>query len=756
MTGALSLLAGVLLGLLSAGVPGAGWQAAVAVLLAAWLVSAWRHEVLCRCMAMLLAGLLLSSLHARHWLDRALPREGRWLAEGRIASIPERDGGALRFELRTERLEGVSDPERPRLVRVQWRDPHAAPRVGERWRLLLRAVPLEDTRNFSGIDTARFAFRAGVHGAGRVLPSNLNELQALAPAGLDTLRARIASRVRDAVADPDAAGLISALAVGITQGMSREQWRVFNVTGTTHLVAISGLHVTLFAWLAFRAARFAWGFTRGRVMSREAFALSSGLLAAGGYSLLAGLSVPTLRTWLMLALYVVARLMARQIDAGRLWSTALVIVLLIDPRAPLAAGFWLSFIAVGVLLAFTDGARASGATARLRSAVQVQLTVMLALIPASLAIFGGVSLVGLAVNLVAIPVISLVLVPVVLAGALAAWLAPALATPFFGLAAWLHEWLWPGLAWCADVEAVPALWRTMAPGWWFVLALPAALVWLCPWPRTLRLGAICALLPLVFARADGPGAGVAWISVLDAGRGSAALIRTRGHTLLFDTGDSWNTRGARFAGIALPALDAARIRRVDRLLLPSLDDDRARATALLAVDRGLGDVWVSASWPGNGHAARCRDATWQWDGVGFDVHVSGPHCVLRASVRDRAIWFMGDLDAEGERALLSRLPADVLAGDVVLIGRQTGEGASSAQWIENTAPGLAIATGGIEGAQSRGRVMERWRSRGSRLIDTREEGAVELRLSAQGVSVHAVASESRFPFHWRRSARDPG
>lgn len=691
---------------------------------------------------MLLAGQLLASGQAKSWYALRLPAPGadsRVLVEGVIEGVPERQGLALRLQLR--------DPTQ-RLWRIHWRDAHATPRAGERWRLLLRQSPLEETRNFSGLDTARLAFRDGVHGAGRVLPSSLNELLQLAPASVDTARSRIAARVGENIANPDAAALVTALAVGLTGGVSRDQWRVFNATGTTHLVAISGLHVTLFAWLAFRVARFLWRWLPGAWrVEREPFALLLGLAAAGGYALLAGFSVPTQRTWLMLALYVASRLVARQVAPGRLWAMALVLVLLTDARAPLAAGFWLSFVAVGVLLGFNAPARGDSAPTRLWRAVRMQFAIMVALAPAGFAVFDSISLVGLAVNLVAIPVVSLVLVPVVLAGALSAWLAPGLDAPLFSLAEALYDWLWPGLVWCADLHL--ATWRHTPAAWWYLVALPASLVWLCRWPGGLRLGALCALLPLLFApRPQSPGALRA--SVLDAGRGSAVLLRTQRHALLFDTGDAWNTRGSRLAHVVLPELDHAAIRRVNLLVLPTLNEDRARAAALLASERDLERVVVGGGWPGSGlPASPCRDSHWDWDGVRFYQYSIGRHCVLRVSTRGVSLLLAGDLDADAERALLARLPSGALASDIVLISRQAGGSGSSSQWIETTAPGLAIAAGGIKDAKSRAQVLARWRRQGSRILDSRQQGAIELDLDARGYELRVI-SLTRYPFHWRR------
>jgi competence protein ComEC len=718
---ALSLLAGVLLGLGSAAIPGPAYPWAAAGLFAAWLLSSLRHRPWARAAAMMLVGQFLVGMQAACWLDLRVPVDGadsRALVEGTIVNVPSRDGASLRFDLRGRFLQADAVDARERRFRVQWRDDRAAPRVGEQWRLLLRLVPLEESRNFAGFESARLAFRERVHGAGWVLPSAMNTLRRLAPASLDTLRARIALRIRERVADPDAAALVTALAVGLTPDMSRDQWRVFNATGTTHLVAISGMHVTLFAWLAFRAGRIAWRWLPlRRSIGREPFALLLGLACAGGYALLAGWSVPTQRTWLMLALYVGARLSARQVAPGRLWALALVLVLLSDLLAPLSAGFWLSFVAVGVLLAAGE-ARPVSARSRLAALARLQLAVMVALAPAGFAVFGSLSLAGLAVNLVAIPVVSFLFVPMVLAGALAAWWYPPGCDLFFGVSAFLYDTLWPAMVWCADLGH--ASWRAAPPLWWFALALPAALVWWCRGPWPLRATALCALLPLLFPQTRAPPSAAAIITVLDVGRGTAVLVRTRSRTVLYDTGDAWGTRGVRLVSRVLPALDAKQIRVVDLLVLPSLDGDRARAAALLAWERGVARIETAGHWPGSGlPVGSCVTSRWNWDGVRFELLPSGRHCELRLRIADTTL-------------------------------RLSAEAGSSTQWIETPSPGLAVATGGIEGAQTRARALDRRRAQGFRVLDTHAVGALELEFDARGVELRATARGSRFPFHWRR------
>ena len=765
MISALGLLAGILLGLFSAALPGPAWLLAASVCASLALFTRLRNSDVARNLGWLLAGLVLASMSTQRWLALSVPAtEGRVLLEGVVRGVPERDGTEIRFDLIARIVEGgkESAPRDSHLrnARVVWRDASVVPRAGERWRVLVRLSPLADAHNFSGPDTARFAFRDGVHLAGRVLPSALNARLELANSSVDTLRARVAIRIGEAVADPDAAALLTALAVGLTDRMSTDQWRVFNATGTTHLVAISGLHVTMFALVAFMVARFAWRWLPLPGVDREPFALLLGLAAAGSYALLSGFSVPAQRTWLMLVLFAFARLAARHVGVGRFWSIAMMVVLFLDPRAPLAAGFWLSFVAVGVILMAGSDAVGNGSVgafrfsvlARGKAAARLQCAILVALAPLTFAVFGGLSLVGLVTNLVAIPLVSLVLVPLVLAGALAAFLVPSASHGFFGIAARLYEEFWPALTWAADREF--ALWRVTPQDWWFPFAMLAALVMLRRWPAPLRWSVACAVLPLTFAPSRMPEPGSARLSVLDAGRGTAALVVTHSRVLLFDTGDSWKTRGTRLKRWVLPALDALGRSRVDVVVLPALDGDRASGAAALAFEREVPEFLVGGGWRTSALPVRpCVDSEFRWDGVRFQTFVAGEggqHCVLRVSAGSHAILLSGDLDASAERGLVGRLAPDALASTVVLMSRQASATASAREWIEASAAELAIATGGIANSQSRATTLARWRASGATVLDTRRVGGVELGFGTSGLALVAMARISRFPTAWRR------
>jgi competence protein ComEC len=761
------LLSGVALSLCSVALPDTAWMWTAAAIAAVIFATRCRHCPSLRHGALLLAGMALAWHSTGQWLDLRIgvPGEARVLLEGSIVTVPAREGAELRFDIEGVILDGHlaaglgRHDTRLRTARLRWRDASLAPRAGERWRLLVRLAPVAGPRNFAGADPARFSFRDRIHLSGRVLPSSLNTRLTLAQPSIDTVRARVAARIGDEVIDPDAGALLTALAVGLTDGMTADQWRVFNATGTTHLVAISGLHVTLFALAAFVAARFVWRgmhwlWPRGRFGEREPFALLLGLSAAGAYSLLAGVSVPTQRTWLMLAAVAMARLAARHAGAGRVWSLALIAVLWLDPFAPLAAGFWLSFVAVGVILAAASETTIPVSTplARTAKVVRLQVSIMLALAPLTFAVFDSVSLAGLWVNLIAIPLVSFVLVPLVLAGVVALLLAPELNHPFFEAAAGLYHLAWPGLTWAADSEM--ALWRATPATWWFAFGLCACIVLLRRWPLALRLPAVCVALPLLFAPARTPESGTARVSILDTERGSAVLLFTHSHVLLFDTGDTWGSRGSRVREMVLPALDAHARRTVDLLVLPVLNEDRAHGAALLAFEREVKRVLVGGGWPATSlPTAACRDSYFRWDGVDFQtfsVGASRRYCVLRVAAGRHGIVLAGDMDVDAERELIARLPKGFLESAVILLGRHGSSAGSSPEWIEGTAADVAIAAGGSPTSPSRDATLARWRRSGATVLDTRRDGAIELGLGTNGVSAATIARESRYPFVWRR------
>ncbi|MEO7773331.1 MAG: DNA internalization-related competence protein ComEC/Rec2 [Steroidobacteraceae bacterium] len=739
---AIGLLAGVLAVLLA---PGLATTAGLVAIACAGCVALTRRRV--HWLAFFCAGFLCCHASAAPQLAQRQQLDERRLLAVRIASIPVREADLLRFDAELRDPREHMPAQRARVV-WRLRDParQTVPEAGDVWQLALKVRPPRAAVNPGAVDVERSLFRDRIDALGEVIDSPLNRRTARHSHTLLALRERIVRNIDTAVPERSAAALLAALAVGATGDVSREQWRIFNATGITHLVAISGLHVTLFAWLAMRATAWAWRYVAllGLRWRRDSVTAVAGIGAAWGYALLAGFSVPTQRTLVMLALFLLWRSRARAAPMSASLALSLVAVLVMDPFAPLGAGLWLSFGAVAAIL-LTAGTRLRPA-GKLREFLLLQFWVTVALLPATLAVFGSVSLAGLLVNLAAIPLFSLVLVPLVL-GAVALRLAlpqalALLPDLLLRLAAWLVEVTWPAFAAAADWRF--ALWRAAPEGAEYLLAFAALAIVLCAWPLALRASTLLLLVPLA-SSAAAPARGGVDISVLDVGQGLAVLLRTTRHVLLYDTGDTFRSAGAPAERVLGPYAARLGVRALDLVVLPSLSIDAGAGVTALR-----GQWWggrVIAGGPGESLPPEfegcVQSLPWEWDGVRFELQsAANDTCVLRASGPAGAILLTGDIDAASERELLDR---GLGRASVVIIPRHAAASASSPVFVEHVRARWAIASvrAGARESASYKTITQRWRAAGATVLDTASGGALRLRLVPGSVTASIESARAR-------------
>jgi len=592
-------------------------------------------------LALGLALLVLGRGLALGWqLLAPLPGVGEHLlVQGCVGSIPMAVDTGWQFDARVHFPRHADWSARN--LRMQLPAALPAPAVGECWQYAAR---LSQPRSVAG---RRTLLRNRLSGYARVDAGPLNRRLSPGQPGLATLRARLAQRIADQVADPSAAALLAALAVGVTGDVSPRQWQVFNATGITHLVAISGMHVTFFALLAMAAARQLWKriAPRAWLPRRTVFALAVGCALALLYALLSGFSVPAQRTVVMLAAFLGMRECAR--CTPPVWSVgvALCAVLLYDPMALLGAGFWLSFAAVVAIVVLAGGRLQLGA--RMASAVRLQWVVSIALLPITIAIFGSFSAIGILVNLVAIPVFSVLLVPPVLV-ATACFLLPGMLADWCGgallqLAGWVAGWLWPGLVWCADLPDV--LWHAAPPVGWYLLVLPMVLMALLPVAGRMRIAALGLLGSVFLLRAPRPAHGELWIDAQGQGGAATVLLRTHAHLLLLGTGETYGSAGRRFARQVLPLLRASGYPRLDLWLPGTLTREVQSALRLAAAEIPVTEALLPPAHAPPPELGSCVPAYWQWDGVEFQLRSTGNGraCLLTASCAGHSIE-LGEAD----------------------------------------------------------------------------------------------------------------
>jgi competence protein ComEC len=760
-------LPGVLGLVLWAGLQPLGWQRLLAV------------------PAALGAGFLWAALQAQPRLDdRLAPAlEGRDLTvTGVVVGLPDVSERGVRFEFEAE---SSTEGERlPRRLGLAWyrappQGPAAArarsePQPGERWRLTLRLRRPHGLFNPGGFDYEAWLFERGIGATGYVrdgarpgaTPLRLGLRGSLADQ-ITRARAAVRARFDRVLGERPAAGILAALAVGDQRAIANEEWRLFQRTGVTHLMSISGLHVTLVSGLAAWLVASGWRrLPRAALVlpARKAAALAA-ILAALGYALLAGFAVPAQRTFFMVSVVAAALWSGRIASPGRTLALALLAVVIADPWAPRAPGFWLSFGAVALI--FYVSAGWSAPEPRLLQWLRIQWAITLGLAPAALLLFAQVSVVGPIANAVAIPLVSAVITPL----ALAAALLPVDALLHAG--AWLVEQLLQFLEWC-DTRPL-ALWQQPAPPRWAVLAALGGVAWLLaprgvPW----RAAGVALMMPAFAWPPPAPAPGEAWITTLDVGQGLAVLVRTARHALLYDAGPTYGPEADSGGRVVLPFLRAQGVARLDALVLTHADRDHVGG-ALSVLQATETDRIVSsldAMHPALVLGAarhRCqRGLRWSWDGVEFGVlhpaadaapaaargrRANDRSCVLQVRAGAHAMLLTGDIERAAEAALVDAAgQGGGLRADVLLVPHHGSGTSSTAAFIEAVAPRWALVPVGYRNrfGHPHPEVVRRYRAGGARLMRTDRDGAIEVRLGRDAVAVSAARAAA--PRYWHAAA----
>jgi len=745
---AFALIAGVALCLQLPVLAGWGWLLAMFIA-GLWL---WRHHSYWRLLGVALAGFGLCGLHATWSLARQLPpayEGGEVSLVGRVLELPMHEARRTRFEFRVDDDRAVPAALRGARLRLSWYDDDKSTTPsrrfellpGSRWAFTARLRAPRGLRNPGALDSERHAFAQRIAATGYVRdPQWARRLSR--GAGIDAWRDRIARRIEAEVAG-DASRYVRALALGDTRALSETDWETLRATGLTHLIAISGFHVGLVAGFF---ALLASGFWRllpalARRAPRPQAAAIAALLGALGYAAVAGFALPTVRTLLMIAVVVAARLWRRPLRVADALALAAIAVLLLDPLAVLAAGFWLSFAGVAWLAWCLPDARGQPIV---RTFLSAQGVATLGLLPLTVVLFGQASLAGPFANLVAIPWWSLVVVPLSLLG-----------TALEGLQIGWGGWAWRSAAWCFDL-AWPLFQRLADSGialWWLPearwYALPLALTgafW-CLLPRGVpgKPLALLLWLPLLWPDRALPAHGEAEIVVIDVGQGLSVLVRTRTHALLYDMGPAITDGYDAGERAVVPALHALGVRRLDTMVVSHGDSDHAGG--LDAVRRRFpAAIAYAPEGVGIDDTAPCLSgATWYRDGVRFRFLHPTPHfpylgneasCVLRIETAHGAALLTGDIGEVVERALVRREP-DALRADVVVVPHHGSAHSSDASFVAATGARLALVSAG-HGNRFRHphpSVLHRWRAAAAEVLSTPEGGALRVRLQAEGLVV---------------------
>jgi competence protein ComEC len=726
------------------------------------IASKWRWMSLLLCCGLLSFG--LTGLRASEFASAALNQslEGRDITvTGIVAAMPQRNETGLRFRLDIDTAVLAGQPVRlPPKLELGWysdvfgrgdgpgefigelhRVP-AALQAGERWQFTVRLKAPHGAINPHGFDFELWQWEQGVQATGYVRAGAKDP----APQWLgqtwrhpvEWARGQVRGLIFERLApDPQAAGLVAALVVGDQAAIDRADWDVFRATGVAHLMSISGLHITMFAWVA--ALGLGWLWRRSTRLclwvSAPSAALVGGMVLAGTYALFSGWGVPAQRTVLMLATVGLLRLMGLRWPWPQVWLLACAVVVAVDPWALLQAGFWLSFVAVGVLFASDSGAGNAGsesARGRFVALMREQWVITLALTPLSLLLFGQVSLVGLLANALAIPWVTLLVTPLAMLG--------VFIHPLWDLAALAVAVMASGLRWLASWPFASVS-VAQAPLWAGVTGVLGGVLLALRWPWSMRLLGVPLVLPVLFWQVPRPAVGQFELLAADIGQGNAVLLRTAHHALLYDAGARFSRESDAGHRMLVPLLRALDV-RLDTLVLSHRDSDHTGgAPAVLLMQpqaQLLSSIELNHELRDLRPVTACQAGQrWQWDDVSFevlhpqasdygDVHkTNAMSCTVRISNGAQTVLLAGDIE-QAQEAQLAVAQTAQLRADVLLVPHHGSKTSSSAAFLDAVQPRIALVQAGYRNRFGHPvpSVLVRYVDRGVKVVDSPHCGAI--------------------------------
>lgn len=685
----------------------------------------------------------------------------------RIDSVPQRHERGTSFIAEVLNCQSCDQELAVERIKLSWYQNPPTLRAGDIWQLTVRLKPPVSLRNTGTFDAVAFTLVKNIHAKGYVRDrAGIKRISENSGFSLSRVRQQAAERLQTLTGNNDYLGLLQGLTVGVKTEISDEQWEVLRSTGTAHLLAISGLHVGLIA---------AWVLFAGQWLSRMAIALlqrmsdmtlvfdarpwilTCSLFSAAAYAALAGFELPTQRAVLMLGVWMIAALRFRFLPPLAALCMALIAVMSINSLNVLSAGFWLSFGTVGILFYLHRGHLRNqsenssvGLVAivrQIRALGTTHILLGIALLPVSAWFFQAGSLVAPLANLIAVPWVAMVCVPLSLAGLLLGVIFEPLASPVLSLATGSLQLLL-GFLGALDLTELSSVVITMPSPMAFFLVLLGLLVIFTPTGLSLRFLAVPLFLPALIHNTNTPATDGFEVHVLDVGQGLAALVFHGEKTLLFDTGGRVSSTLSMFDAVVVPFLQESGRRRVDMLVVSHGDEDHAFGVG--DVIQRFPDVQIYSSQaldlPEGQLTSRCVAGTqWKEGAVQFGFLHPGAadrgsdnnlSCVLLVQMGTSRVLLTGDIEAAAEHDMLSRIGGDLPFPVTLLTAPHHGSKSSSTQaFVDKLRPRYVVFPSGRANRYGfpHSDVQLRYKLAGSESFVTSESGAVSFAFGPDGL-----------------------
>lgn len=730
---------------------------------------AWMYVIIAACCTLLfvqpnhplriiaIAGLGLSLMvfhfhqHQSHALPAKIDRE-KITVIGTISSVVEdskKPKSKFIFEIKN--IEGKDYGWKlPASVQLTWHHAKKSLQPGDSWKLKIKVKPPRNYANPGSFDAEKFYFQQRIVGLGYVIDAKENRLLQpnILSRPINNLRQHILRVMHACMPNQEFASIIVSLVLGIKGDLPAEQIEVLQNTGTAHLLAISGLHIGMLASMCFVIFRWLWRYVPSTWLFIPApwLAACGALIVSIMYALLAGFGIATQRALIMVMVFLAGVLFKRKTSTTHSFCLALLLVLLWDPFAVLALGFWYSFLAVAFLI---YAQRSSSHWLR------PQLLIAIALLPLNLLFFGKNSLIAPIANSIAIPWVGLAVLPLSLLAVVMLPFLPDVSSMLWNIAAQNFAFLWPLLS---KLALLPTYTWQLPLENLSIIILFAILgaIWLFM-PRGLpgRWWGILGIMPLFFIVPQSIPKGQADFTLLDVGQGLATVIRTQNHVLVYDTGAKLTEKFDLGASVVVPYLQSIGVKKIDTLMISHADNDHVGgAVSLLRIFPAQTIITSDIEKLIHYQPIACfAGQQWEWDGVKFTVmhpnldalykKRNDQSCVLMIQAGEHKVLLTGDIEKRSEKQLISSYGEDLRA-DLMLVPHHGSKTSSSIEFLQTVNPKYALIPVGYQNRYGHPKqaVLQRYQDLGIAILRTEQDGAINFRLGGD-LMPHCYRREQR-------------
>ena len=681
---------------------------------------------------------------------------------GEVVSVPESADHKTRFlfEIHDATNEKQQKWENPGLARLSWYGKHKALKPGQIWQLTIKLKRPNGFINPTGFDYESWLFQQNIQATGYVRQSTDNKLIDHVW-NLQSIRYDIHQRLKLSLKDSQYTGLIIALALGMRNDISQEQWDILQRTGTGHLVAISGLHIGLIAGLCFFIGQYCWRLIPSLCLLLPA-PKAAALVAMTGavfYAFLAGFAIPTQRALVMIFVAMYSLLSDRNNKPSHVLSLALIFVLILDSRSVLSQGFWLSFSAVAILMYGLSGRYQQ--IRGISSWGRAQWLVSIGLLPLTLFLFQKASIIAPLANLLAIPWVSFLTVPLVLAGTMFIYISQPIGEFLLQLG---NASLMPLYSFMSYFSSLSfSQWVQHSPSLIVMSgAILSIVLLLAPSGLPIKRLGIVLLLPVFLFRPEQIPPGGVRFTVLDVGQGLATVVETKEHVLVYDTGPKFSDSFDTGRSVVMPYLNQRGIHHLDAVVISHADNDHRGGLESLMNEISIDKLYTGMPEKIAQYSPElCQRSTqWQWDGVTFTFlhpdsnkkfRKNDRSCVLKIESAGGSILLTGDIHKRSERYLL-KTQSSALKTDILVAPHHGSKSSSHAAFIKAAAATYVIFPAGYKNRfkHPAKQVRERYAVTGAQLLNSSEQGAIQFNIDAEsGISrprqYRQIAAK-----HWHR------